>query len=167
MNSEPLRGVPLPRLSLPATIGPPVELGSEEPGDHVLFVYPKTGRPDRPAPAEWATLPGAKGCTAESCEFRDLADDFARIGFRILGLSSQEPDYQREAAERLHLPYPLLSDPDLRLAAELGLDTFEFEGERLYTRITLIVRAGVIDRAYRDISDPQKHPRAVLADLGG
>ena len=165
MDPEPLRGVPLPELSLTATGGPRIGLGPEELGDHVLFVYPKTGRPDRPAPASWATLPGAKGCTAESCEFRDLADDFARIGFRILGLSSQDPEYQREAAERLHLPYPLLSDLDLRLADALGLDTFEFEGERLYTRITLVVRAGLIDRVHRRIPDPGAHPRAVLADL--
>ena len=167
MDPEPLRGVPLPALSLPATTGSAVELGSPELGDHVLFVYPKTGRPDRPAPAAWATFPGAKGCTAQSCEFRDLADDFARIGFRILGLSGQASDYQREAAERLHLPYPLLSDPGLRLAAELGLDTFEFERERLYARVTLVVRAGVIDRAYRQIPDPGAHPKSVLADLGG
>lgn len=157
---------PIPHLSLPATSDEAsIDLGSAALDDYVLFIYPRTGRPDRPESPEWAYVPGAKGCTAESCEFRDLADDFLRIGFRILGLSSQDTEYQREAVHRLHLPYPLLSDPGFRLADELGLDTFEFEGQRLYSRATLVVRKGVIDEAYVRIEDPRTHPRAVLSSL--
>lgn len=156
----------MPHLSLRATSGEAtIDLGSRALGDYVLFVYPRTGRPDRPESAEWANIPGAKGCTAESCEFRDLADDFRRIGFRIFGLSSQDTEYQREAAERLHLPYPLLSDPGFRLAEEFGLGSFEFEGDRLYSRATLVVRDGVIDEAYLGIEDPRTHPHVVLRRL--
>lgn len=158
----------MPHLSLPATSGEAsIDLGSGALGDYVLFIYPRTGRPDRPESAEWAGVPGAKGCTAESCEFRDLAGDFLRVGFRIIGLSSQDTEYQREAVDRLHLPYPLLSDPGFRLADELGLDTFEFEGERLYSRATLVVRNGVIDEAHVDIEDPRTHPRDLLGSLTG
>lgn len=133
--------------------------------NYVLFIYPRTGRADKPDAAEWALIPGAKCCTAESCEFRDLAADYARIGFSIFGLSTQATAYQQEAVERLHLPYQLLSDPELELGRQLAMDHFAFDGSTLYKRYTLIVRYGVITQAHLDIADPASHPRELLATL--
>jgi len=110
-------------------------------------------------------IPGAKGCTAETCEFRDLAADYASRGYGLYGLSSQDAEYQSEASARLHLPYPLLSDVDLVVAESLDLPTFEFEGARLYTRSTLVVQDGAIARAFVGIENAADHPRQLLADL--
>ncbi len=134
-------------------------------GSFVLFIYPRTGRPDRIEPPEWSLVPGAKGCTPESCEFRDLAADYAASGFRIYGLSSQDTEYQREAVGRLHLPYPLLSDPGFALATALDLPAFEFAGEKLHVRSTLVVTEGTITHAYVGITDAVAHPRLLLAEL--
>ncbi|MCI2956237.1 peroxiredoxin [Agromyces atrinae] len=156
----------MPHVTFSATTGEStIDLASRELGDYVLFIYPRTGRPDRPEPAEWSAVPGAKGCTAESCEFRDLIGGFRALNFSVFGLSSQDTDYQREAAARLHLPYPLLSDPDFRLADELGLGTFVFHGVRLYSRTTLVVRGGRITEAHLDIADPKEHPHQLLDHL--
>lgn len=131
----------------------------------ILFIYPKTGRPDVAEAPQWSMVPGAKGCTAESCEFRDLASDFAAIGYSLLGLSSQHSEYQQEAAERLHLGYPLLSDPEFTLVSALGLPTFEFDSERLYVRSTLVVSAGIITHVQLGITDAAGHPRHLLEQL--
>lgn len=169
MRAEPtgdhLVGRRFPEVSLPATTGMTMSPEDFASGSFVLFIYPRTGRPDRIEPPEWSMVPGAKGCTSESCEFRDLAADFAAIGFGIYGLSSQDTDYQREAAGRLHLPYPLLSDPGFVLAAELGLPTFDFDGGKLHVRSTLVVSDGEIILAYVGITDAAAHPRLLLARL--
>lgn len=154
-----------PALQLPATTGDDLDPGRDSGGDFVLFVYPRTGRPDRPEADDWALIPGAKGCTAESCEFRDLASDFERIGLKIYGLSTQDTAYQQEAAERLHLPYPLLSDQTLELGRLLSLSTFRYDGLELYRRSTLVVRAGEIMLAQLEIAEAASHPRDLLAAL--
>ncbi|CAN7360387.1 peroxiredoxin [Microbacterium sp. LjRoot45] len=128
----------------------------------VIFVYPKTGDPRSPDSEAWAAVPGAKGCTAEACSFRDLRRDFAALGWSIVGCSSQTTDYQAEAAARLHLPYPLLSDTEFVLADTLGLPTFEFEGTRLYRRMTLLARDGEIVGAIDPGSDATGHVEDVL-----
>ncbi|RKQ94693.1 peroxiredoxin [Mycolicibacterium mucogenicum 261Sha1.1M5] len=153
----------VPRGPLPSTLGGTVDL-STLPGRSVLFVYPRTSPPDGP-PAGWEMIPGARGCTAETCSFRDLAAEFAALDTAVLGLSTQAPDYQAEAAERLHLPYPLLSDDTLSLAAPLGLDTFTFEGAPLYRRATLVLEAGAVVHRFDEIADPGGHPAEVLAWL--
>ncbi|WP_378147114.1 peroxiredoxin [Cnuibacter sp. UC19_7] len=160
-------GETFPAVQLPATTGGILDPVADSAGDFVLFVYPRTGRTDRPEDDDWALIPGAKGCTAESSEFRDLAADFARIGLRIYGLSTQDTDDQREAAERLHLPYPLLSDQELTLRDLLGVPTFRYDGVELYRRSTVVVRAGVVVWAEWGILDAESHPRALLADLAG
>jgi len=165
-----LVGMAVPALRFPATTGRVVELAHPALGDFVLFIYPRTGRPDRPESDDWALIPGAKGCTAESCEFRDLAAEFSQIGLSILGLSTQDTDYQREAVERLHLSYPLLSDPYAELGRELGLATFSYDGLDLYERCTLVVRDRVIVWAQLEIADAAAHPRdlhTLLSAAGG
>ena len=154
-------------LGFPSTDGDQVALSDPTIGDFVLFIYPRLSRPDQPDADEWALIPGAKGCTAESCEFRDLAADFAQIGFSIFGLSTQDTDAQRDAVARLHLPYPLLSDPRLTLARALDLPTFVYGGDELYTRSTLVVRGGAIVHTERDITDAAAHPSELLAHLAG
>lgn len=160
-----LVGEEIPPFTFRSTTGSGVDLSQVGVGDFVLFIYPRTGRPDRPEADDWALIPGAKGCTAESCEFRDLAADFSLIGLSIYGLSTQSTEYQAEAVERLHLPYPLLSDPQRALAHALGLETFIYEGEELYRRATLVVRSGRIILVQTEITDPAAHPRELLALL--
>src|SRR6516162_6288665 len=109
-----LPGTPLPSLSLDATDGTSVDL-SAIPGRAVVFAYPRTGRPgEQPLVADWDLIPGARGCTPQTCAFRDLNADFHRLGCRVFGLSTQDSAFQREMAERLHLPFPVLSDEGLR-----------------------------------------------------
>lgn len=161
-----LVGKVVPALEFPATTGQMVDLAQDSLGSFVLFIYPRTGRPDQPEADDWALIPGAKGCTAESCEFRDLAADFARIGLSIYGLSTQDTMYQQEAVQRLHLPYPLLSDPRMELGRALGLTTFVYDGLELYKRSSLVVRDGTIVMAELEITDAASHPRDLLAALG-
>ena len=163
--AEHLVGEQFPLLSLPSTTGEllgPMDFAT---GNFVLFIYPRTGRPDRVEPPEWSMVPGAKGCTPEACEFRDLTADYAARGYRIYGLSSQDTAHQSEAAKRLHLPYPLLSDPEFVLANALGLPTFGFDGELLHTRSTLVVRDRIIIHAYFGIIDAATHPCNLLEQL--
>lgn len=163
--AEYLVGRQFPLVALPSTTGETIGPMDFTGGAFVLFIYPRTGRPDHVKPPEWSMLPGAKGCTQESCSFRDLAADYAAIGYRIFGLSSQDTEYQREAAERLHLPYPLLSDPGFVVATACGLPTFGFDGEMLHARSTLVVRERIITHAFFDITDAAAHPQQLLEEL--
>ncbi|MEO7122749.1 MAG: peroxiredoxin [Lacisediminihabitans sp.] len=164
-DSTNLVGRRIPSLSFSSTRGKTINLADTALGNYVLFIYPRTGRPDRPEAAEWALIPGAKGCTAESCEFRDLAAGYAGIGFSIFGLSTQSASEQGEAADRLHLPYTLLSDPEMELGHRCALDHFSYERSTLYKRCTLVVCDGVLAQAHLDIADPTSHPRELLAFL--
>lgn len=130
-------------------------------GRSVVFVYPRTSPPEG-APADWQMIPGARGCTAESCTFRDLADDFSQLGAQIFGVSTQDTSYQSEAHSRLHLSYPLVSDTRLVLAEPLRLQTFEHDGSALYRRATLIVESGAVAHRFDNIADPEAHPHDVL-----
>jgi peroxiredoxin len=125
-----LPGMRLPSLALPATDGSMIDL-STLPGRSIVYVYPRTGRPDQPLPAGWDEIPGARGCTPQSCAYRDLAAELGALGARVFGLSTQDTAYQREAATRLHLPFPLLSDERRELTTALSLPTFEVDGMTL------------------------------------
>jgi len=162
---EDLVGQLIPNLVFASTAGSAVQLANASLGDFVLFIYPRIARPEDPVAAEWLAIPGARGCTAESCEFRDLADDYRDLGLSIYGLSTQATADQARACERLHLPYPLLSDPGLALQRVLGLPTFTFEGHQLYKRSTLVVRQATITVAQLEISDASSHPSELLAQL--
>lgn len=160
-----LLGSELPPLSLPATDGETVDLHRASTGMLVLYLYPRTGRPGvEPSPG-WDEIPGARGCTPQSCSFRDHHAVLTRLGARVAGLSSQTSEYQREAVERLNLPFPLLSDPELRLAAALDLPTFEVEGVRLFRRITLVARAGAIVKVFYPVFPPDRNADEVIAWL--
>jgi peroxiredoxin len=159
-----LPGSRLPAVPLAASDGSDVTL-AELAGRSVVFAYPRTGRPGEPSLGGdefWNSIPGARGCTPQACAIRDGHARFDALGVRVFGLSTQTPDDQREAAERLQLPYPLLSDP----AAALGLPTFEVEGVTLYKRLTLIVRDGVVEEALYPVFPPDQAAEQALARLG-
>ncbi|WP_246531064.1 peroxiredoxin [Streptomyces bathyalis] len=162
-----LPGTALPDVELLSTAGESVRLDGLGPGRTVLYVYPLTGRPGRDLPEGWDDIPGARGCTPESCGFRDHHGELLEAGAEaVFGLSSQDSDYQREAVERLHLPFAMLSDPDRRLAAApLGLPTFEAGGMRLYKRLTLVIRDGAVEHAFYPVFPPDEHAAQVLAWL--
>ncbi len=161
--ADDLPGSRLPAVALTASDGAEVTL-SELPGRSVVFAYPRTGKPGEPSlggDAFWDAIPGARGCTPQACAIRDGHARFEALGVRVFGLSTQSPDDQREAAERLHLPYPLISDP----TAALGLPTFEVEGVTLYRRLTLIVRDGIVEDAIYPVFPPDAAAEQALARL--
>jgi peroxiredoxin len=161
-----LPGAELPPLALLATSGETIALDRLGPGRSVVYVYPRTGRPGVALPDGWDAIPGARGCTTEACGFRDHHADLAAAGAaRVYGLSSQGSDDQREAAERLRLPFPLLADPGLTLAAALSLPTFTAAGRRLYRRLTLVVRDGCVEHVFHPVFPPDAHAQEVLAWL--
>jgi peroxiredoxin len=160
-----LVGMQLPSIDFPATAEVHVALDDLGPDRTVLYIYPRTGRPDEPSPTGWDSIPGARGCTPESCGFRDHHDELAAIGVEILGLSSQSTEYQAEAAQRLRLQFALLSDPDLALAEAMDLPTFEIDGMRLYKRLTMLVRAGVVEQVWYPVFPPDRHADEVSAWL--
>ncbi|HEY6274766.1 MAG TPA: peroxiredoxin [Streptosporangiaceae bacterium] len=158
-----LPGQAMPALSLPATDGSRVHLDALGAGRTVVYIYPMTGRPGVDLPEGWDDVPGARGCTPESCGFRDLMADLRAAGAaRIFGLSSQSTDYQREAVSRLHLPFSMLSDEGLALAGALGLPTFDIAGMTLYRRLTMIIADGVIEHVFYPIFPPDRHAQEVL-----
>jgi peroxiredoxin len=134
-------------------------------GTVVVFAYPRTGRPGTDLPAGWDDIPGARGCTPEACSFRDLSADFASAGAELFGLSTQDPAYQAEAAQRLALTYPLLSDEHLALGSALRLPTFEVEGVTLLRRLTMVLRDGRIDRVLYPVFPPDRAAADALAAL--
>jgi peroxiredoxin len=164
-----LAGAELPDLSLASTTGTDINLrrATADAGTLVLYIYPRTGKPGEPLPPGWDDIPGARGCTPESCAFRDAHRDIERLGARVHGLSAQSLEDQHEFAARVELPYALISDPELELAAALGLPTFEVAGMKLYRRITLIARAGRIAHVFYPVFPPDRNAADVLAWLEG
>jgi peroxiredoxin len=160
-----LPGARMPRLTLPATDGSAFPVSRPPAGFDrlVLFAYPRTGRPgEDPLAPDWDQIPGARGCTPESCGFRDHATELARVGAAVVGVSTQPTDYQREAVERLRLPFPLLSDAKLRLARALQLPTFQAGGQALLKRLTLVVRDGHVEKVFYPVFPPDGHAEDVL-----
>jgi peroxiredoxin len=152
----------MPSVRLPSTGGRLLDVGTLGPGRAVLYCYPRTGRPDRPVPDGWDAIPGARGCTPESCGFRDRAGELADLGAIVFGVSTQSTEDQREAAERLRLPFELLSDARLDLASALRLPTFQFESSTLLKRLTLVVRNGVIEHVFYPVFPPDRHAEEVV-----
>jgi peroxiredoxin len=161
-----LRDAVVPPLVLPTTGGESVDLANvATAGTLVVYVYPQTGVPGRPLPAGWDRIAGARGCTPQSCAFRDSASELDELGATIFGLSAQPLEEQREFAQREHLPYPLLNDSAFRLAEELDPPTFEADGVRYYRRLTLIATEGRIRRVFYPVFPPQENPADVIAWL--
>jgi peroxiredoxin len=162
--SDHLQGMRLPSVSLMSTAGETVDL-AKLPGRIVVFCYPMTGRPDQDLPRGWDEIPGARGCTPQSCSFRDHHAELRDLGARVFGLSTQDTEYQREAAERLDLPYELLSDEDLRFAGALALPTFEAGGMVLLRRLTMIIDEGHIEKVFYPVFPPGKNAEEVIGWL--
>lgn len=151
-----LEGLPVPSMPLQATDGTHVDL-ARLPGRTVVYAYPRTGVPGRALPTGWDDIPGARGCTPQSCAFRDHHAELLSAGASaVYGLSVQPVDYQREAAERLRLPFPLLCDEGLELAMALRLPTFEVDGMRLVRRLTLVIDAGTIAKVFYPVFPPER-----------
>jgi peroxiredoxin len=156
-----LQGMKLPSVALPATDGTTVDLGAV-PGRFVLYVYPMTGRPGVPLPDGWDGIPGARGCTPQSCAFRDHHAELRSLDTSVFGLSTQTTDYQHEARDRLHLPFELLSDAGHRLKQLLRLPTFDVAGTELYKRLTLVVENGRIRKTFYPVFPPDRNAAEVL-----
>jgi peroxiredoxin len=160
-----LVGLPMPSIALEVTAGGVVDLATLM-GTTVVYVYPMTGVPGVEQPDGWDLIPGARGCTAEACDFRDHFSELRSAGASaVFGLSTQTSEYQREVVDRLHLPFAMLSDEALGLAASLKLPTFEAGGMRLYRRLTLILRGGVIQHVFYPVFPPNTHAAAVISWL--
>lgn len=157
-----LAGAAVPDIALPATDGALVSLAGLR-GRTVVYAYPMTGRPGAALPEGWDELPGARGCTPQSCAFRDHHGELLAAGVaQVFGLSTQDSDYQREAAERLHLPFPLLSDAALRLTTELRLPVILVDGARLLKRMALIIEDGQIAHVFYPVFPPDRNAADVL-----
>ena len=156
-----LAGSRLPAVVLRSTAGASVDL-SRLAGRTVVYCYPRTGRPDQEMPEGWNAIPGARGCTPQSCAFRDHFQELKRAGAaQVYGLSAQDTAYQREAVERLHLPFELLSDEKLELARALRLPTFEVAGTTLIKRLTLILDDGVVTKVFYPVFPPDANAAEV------
>ena len=157
-----LTGMRVPPLALPSTSGGTVDL-SVQPGRIVVFCYPRTGLPDRPTVHGWDQIPGARGCTPQACAFRDHYAELKSFGIaEVFGLSTQDTAYQREAVDRLHLPFALLSDEKLEFAKALNLPTFEVEGVTLIKRLTLVMHGGKIEHVFYPVFPPDANAPAVI-----
>jgi peroxiredoxin len=160
-----LPGSRLPAIPLAATDGSVIDL-SALPGRTVVYAYPRTGQPGVALPDGWDMLPGARGCTPQSCSFRDHFSELKALGVdHLFGLSTQDTTYQREAAERLHLPFPLLSDENLELAKAMGLPTFETSGMTLLKRMTLVIENGTVRHVFYPVFPPDRNAADVVAWL--
>lgn len=149
-------------MTLPSTSGRAVDLAAFPAGRTIIYCYPMTGVPGQPLPDGWDAIPGARGCTPQSCSFRDNSGELVELGASIFGLSTQKTDYQREMVERLHLPFEVLSDANLRFATALRLPTFEADGMRLIKRLTLVVRGGAIEHVFYPVFPPDQSASEVV-----
>jgi len=160
-----LEGMALPALPLASTSGADIDLVRAAQDTLVLYLYPRTGRPGEPLPAGWDDIPGARGCTPQSCAFRDHHAELRALGAGVLGLSAQSLADQVEFAERAGLPYPILSDPELDLARAMELPTFQVADMRLYRRLTLIARQGRVAKVFYPVFPPDRNAADVVAWL--
>lgn len=157
-----LPGMALPHLSLKSTSGGSVSLGTLSPGRTIIYCYPMTGLPGTQLPDGWDAIPGASGCTPQSCAFREHHADLAALDASVYGLSSQPTEYQREMVERLHLPFEVLSDAELRMARALRLPTFEVDGIQLIKRLTLVILDGRIEHVFYPVFPPDEAAEQIV-----
>lgn len=156
-----LTGMRMPSVPLRSTAGRVVDLAGL-PGTTVVYCYPRTGQPNKDPPASWNEIPGARGCTPQSCAFREHYQELQALSAQLFGLSTQDTAYQREAAERLKLPFELLSDEGMALVNALRLPTFEFESMTLVKRLTLIIRDGQVAKVFYPVFPTDKNAGDVI-----
>jgi peroxiredoxin len=160
-----LMGLKIPSIPLAATNGTTVNLASLR-GRTVVYAYPRTGQPNVPNPQGWDMIPGARGCSPQSCSFRDHFAELKSLGVdHLFGVSTQDTAYQREAVQRLHLPFAILSDMDLKFAEALRLPTFVTSGMTLLKRLTLVINDGVIEYVFYPVFPPDRNASDVVAWL--
>jgi peroxiredoxin len=161
-----LLGSAVPDIALPATDGRQVSLAAIRAPRIVVYAYPRTGRPGvAPLVEDWDLIPGARGCTPETCGFRDHHAEMRAAGSEVFGLSTQDTAYQRELVDRLHLPFAILSDANLELTHAWGLPSFEVAGETLLKRFTLVLRDGKVEHLWYPVFPPDRHADEVLTWL--
>jgi peroxiredoxin len=160
-----LVGMSMPAIALPSTAGRSVVLAQAGRPRAVVYAYPRTGVPGEPSPDGWDLIPGARGCTPQSCSFRDHYQELLDLDAEVFGLSTQTTAFQQEMALRLHLPFEVLSDADLRLAEALRLPTFEVAGMTLIRRLTLILLRGRIEHVFYPVFPPDQSAAHTIAWL--
>jgi peroxiredoxin len=160
-----LTGMALPDLELPSTGNRRVNLSKVSAPRIVIYAYPMTGRPDRQLPQGWDDIPGARGCTPETCGFRDHHKDLAKLHAEVFGLSTQDTAYQQEMVKRLEVPFEVLSDEQMAFARALKLPTFTVEGMTLLKRLTIVARSGRIEYVFYPVFPPDKHAEEVITWL--
>lgn len=159
-----LEDADMPTIALGSTSGIKVNLGLES-GISVVYFYPMTGRPDAPPMIGWNEIPGARGCTLQSCSFRDHHADLLELGAKVYGVSAQSSEDQKEAVQRLHLPFELLSDSSFHLTTVMRLPTFTYNSLRLIKRLTLIIKDGSIRRVFYPVFPPNENAINVIVWL--
>lgn len=160
-----LEGQALPNIELRSTANRTVNLARLTQSPTVLFFYPRTGRPDEPAPIGWDEIPGARGCTPQSCGYRDQFAEFRALGFQVFGVSTQTTDFQQELVDRIKLPFEVLSDGEFALTNGMKLPTFEFSGMRLLKRMAWVCEQGKIVKVFYPVFPPQENATQVLGWL--
>lgn len=160
-----LEGMSLPPIKLSSTDNQILDLAELTLKPTVLFFYPRTGRPDEQAPAGWDEIPGARGCTPQSCGYRDHFSEFKTLGFLVLGVSTQTTEFQQELIQRIHLPFPILSDSEFVLTNTLKLPTFEFNEMRLLKRMAWVCEDGKILKVFYPVFPPDKNAETVITWL--
>jgi len=167
--SNHLPGISVPSIPLPSTANRTVDLAAvSDERRVVVYCYPRTGRPGEEPPngyAAWNRIPGARGCTPQTCAFRDCYNELQKLGAEVFGLSTQTTEYQQELVKREHLPFEILSDAELRFANTLRLPIFEVEGAVLLKRLTLIIHKREIVKVFYPVFPPDKNPEEVIAWL--
>ena len=157
-----LVGMAIPSVMLTSISGKLVDLSKLEAPRTVIYCYPRTGVPGRPLPEGWDLIPGARGCTPQTCGFRDHHGELLQLKTDVFGLSTQTTEYQREMAARLQLPFEVLSDAEFKLCNALRLPTFEVEGMRLMKRLTMVVRGGRIEHVFYPVFPPDQSADQVV-----
>ncbi|MGO9123991.1 MAG: peroxiredoxin [Terriglobales bacterium] len=160
-----LTGAVLPHSSLRSTAGRTVDLSQLNAARTIIYCYPMTGVPGKPLPPGWDLIPGARGCTPQTCGFRDHFEEFRDLKAEVFGLSTQTTEYQREMANRLHLPFEILSDADWKLSQALRLPAFEVDGMRLLKRLTLVIQGGRIEHRFYPVFPPNESAEQLLSWL--
>ena len=160
-----LKGMALPDLELPSTRNRRVNLSTVSAPRIVIYAYPMTGRPDRQLPQGWDDISGARGCTPETCGFRDHHKDLAKLHAEVFGVSTQDTAYQQEMVKRLEVPFEVLSDEQMAFARALKLPTFTVDGMTLLKRLTIVARSGRIEHVFYPVFPPDTHAEEVIAWL--